>query len=401
MPKAHLPWLATIVAATILVACGGGGSDTPVTTPPPAGVAPPVVVPVCPASAMPSGAADTVLTMAAYTDRDYTLVLPSSYVCGQALAVVVVLHGGGGNKENMRRTACPNGDLTSAGCIDKIANAAGMAVVFPNGTLVPGSTSKVADGQRTWNAGGGQNGYICVSGNACNQDVDDIAYMRALVADVGTHVAVDPKRVFVSGFSDGAAMTQRLACQAADLFAAMASVSGENQFALAGCTPAQHIAVLDIHGTADACWPYAGGSGGCVESGLFVSVADTLAGWAGRNGCSAPATSTTLPAAARGRRRHQCRPAHVFGLRRGRRSRAPRGRRQRPLLAAGLLVFDAGHCRWRHERPAEHEPDGDRFLRRARPQLEASARAGRCCKQPAPELRRREPQTRSSLISRP
>ena len=41
--------------------------------------------------------------------------------------------------------------------------------------------------------------------------------------------------------------------------------------------------------------PAAAGAG-CVESGLFVSVADTLAGWAGRNGCSATATSTTLPA---------------------------------------------------------------------------------------------------------
>ena len=55
------------------------------------------------------------------------------------------------------------------------------------------------------------------------------------------------------------------------------------------------MAVLDVHGTLDACWPYAGGNGGCIENGLYVSVATTLAGWAARNGCAALPTLTTLP----------------------------------------------------------------------------------------------------------
>ena len=135
-----------------------------------------------------------------------------------------------------------------------------------------------------------------MSGNACNNGVDDMGYVRALVADIGTHIAVDNKRTFASGFSNGAALSQRLACQAADLFAAIAPVSGENQYALDGCAPSQRVAVLDIHGTADGCWPYAGGVGGCIDPGLFVSVGTTLAGWAGRNGCAAiPALATLAP----------------------------------------------------------------------------------------------------------
>ncbi|MEP6740148.1 MAG: hypothetical protein ABJA61_07190 [Caldimonas sp.] len=274
--------IAATLLATLQTACGGGGSTPP----------PPVV---CAATALPNGAADTSFSIAAWPDRDYDLVLPASHVCGQPMAVAVVFHGGGGNRKNMRKLACPDGDLASAGCLDKIALAAGMAVVFPNGTNATGGKLITPDGVRTWNAGGGQNGYICVSGGACLAQIDDVAYSRALLADLAAHISIDAKRVFATGFSNGAAMTQRLACEASDVFAAVAPASGENQFALAGCTPSRRVAVLDIHGTLDACWPYLGGNGGCLESGLYVSVADTLAGWAVRNGCNPTATLTTLP----------------------------------------------------------------------------------------------------------
>ena len=125
----------------------------------------------------------------------------------------------------MRETACLGGDLTSAGCIDRIALAAGMAIVFANGTKVTGSDALTPDGIRTWNAGGVHNGYNCVSGNAWNNGVDDIAYVRALAADIGARLDVEPKRVFATGFSNGAALTQGLACQTADVFAAIAPVS--------------------------------------------------------------------------------------------------------------------------------------------------------------------------------
>jgi polyhydroxybutyrate depolymerase len=274
--------LASAALAALLSACGGGSSP-----PPPSAV--------CTAPMLPSGAADATFSIAAWPDRDYDLVLPASYQCGQPIAVAIVFHGGGGSKESMRKITCPGGDLTGARCLSRIANAAGMAIVFPNGTNAPGGNLVSPVGVRTWNAGGGQNGFICVSGGACNTDVDDVGYTRALLADLATRFAIDAKRVFATGFSDGAAMSQRLGCEAADVFAAIAPVSGENQFALAGCTPARRSAVLDIHGTLDACWPYAGGNGGCIQTGLYVSVADTLAGWATRNGCNPTATLTTLP----------------------------------------------------------------------------------------------------------
>ena len=285
MTRRTLVALAGATALT-LAACGGsGGSDPP-------------VAPTCPTGALASGAADATFTVAGWSDRDYDLVLPASHVCGQPIAVIVALHGGGSNKEGMRKLACLDGDLASGECLQRVAAAAGMAVVFANGTDAVGGKLIDPNGVRTWNAGGGSNGYICVSGSACTDGIDDVGYFRALLADVATRAAIDPKRVFVTGMSNGAAMSHRLACQAADVVAAIASVEGENQFALAGCMPSRAVAVLDIHGTSDTCWPYPGGNGGCLQSGLYVSVESTLAGWApDRSRCAPPSETTLAPIA--------------------------------------------------------------------------------------------------------
>ena len=56
----------------------------------------------------------------------------------------------------------------------------------------------------------------------------------------------------------------------------------------------QGQSIFAIHGTLDKCWPYAGGPGGCIATGRYVSVAETLAGWAQRNGCRAEPMRTTL-----------------------------------------------------------------------------------------------------------
>jgi hypothetical protein len=148
--------LATISAT--LMACGGG---EPVPAPPAAAA--------CATGALASGAADATFALAAWPDRDYDVVVPASHVCGQPIGVVVALHGGGSNKEGMRKLACPDGDLASPRCLHRVAAAAGLALVYANGTNATGGNLIDANGVRTWNAGGGQNGLICVSGAACTR----------------------------------------------------------------------------------------------------------------------------------------------------------------------------------------------------------------------------------------
>ena len=74
---------ATLLAVT---ACGGSaGNDPP-------------APPSCPTGALADGAADATFAVAGWSDRDYDLVLPASHVCGQPIAVVVALHGGGSRR---------------------------------------------------------------------------------------------------------------------------------------------------------------------------------------------------------------------------------------------------------------------------------------------------------------
>lgn len=229
---------------------------------------------------------DAVCTVPGFDDRDFILRLPSSYAASSKSPLVLAFHGGGGQKEGMNPLTCRDGDLESAACLSQVAEREGFAVAYPDGT--DGGL-----GFRTWNQGGKRSGLACPY--ACEQEVDDVAYVRALLDEIARVASVDPKRVYATGFSNGAGMSHRLACELSDRIAAIAPVGGANQFALVeACEPVRPVPVLQIHGTADPCWPYEGGSGDCVASvrgsyaGVEASTVGTEAepGWAVRNGCS-------------------------------------------------------------------------------------------------------------------
>src|SRR5262249_3736281 len=63
--------------------------------------------------------------------------------------------------------------------------------------------------------------------NTCcgNGGIDDVGFIRAVVAAASGQANIDPQRVYVTGLSNGGAMSQRLACDAADLFAASAPMA--------------------------------------------------------------------------------------------------------------------------------------------------------------------------------
>ena len=220
-----------------------------------------------------------------YEGRPYDIHLPADYDPARPVPVVLAIHGGGGNSRGAARTACPGGDVESAGCLHAMAVREGVAVVYPNGT-----GARLASNVRTWNAGGGANGWQCVSGRACKEGADDIAYFRALLDDLARWVAVDPRRVYATGLSNGGAMSHRLACQMADRVAAIAALGGANQFATtSACAPRRPVPVLQIHGTADPCWGYEGGTAACAQRDEMAKmpVEASMRIWAGINGCQA------------------------------------------------------------------------------------------------------------------
>ena len=243
----------------------------------------------------PSPGDDAVCLVPGWSDRDFLIHLPPDYDAGGAYPLVVALHGGGGAKEGMNPLTCRDGDEGDPGCLTALAEREGFIVVYPDG---------VANnlGFRSWNQGGDAPGLQCP--NACEQGIDDVAYARALLDEVQRVAGIDPKRVYFTGFSNGAGMSHRLSCELAERIAASAPVGGANQFALSHeCAPSRPIPVLQIHGSADPCWPYAGGEGSClaVQEGTYAAVESSLIGtagapgWALRNGCDPTPELSSLP----------------------------------------------------------------------------------------------------------
>jgi polyhydroxybutyrate depolymerase len=113
---------------------------------------------------------------------------------------------------------------------------------------------------------------------------------RALVEEIARRHAIDRKRVFATGMSNGGMMAYRLACEAGDLVRAIAAVAGTESFAMAlDCQPALPVSVLHIHARDDAHVPYDGGIGPDARRGAsridYVSVPDTVQRWVGRLAC--------------------------------------------------------------------------------------------------------------------
>jgi len=149
-----------------------------------------------------------------------------------------------------------------------ISDAEGFLLVSPDGTIdcTPAPF---------WNA----TDACC---NFCASTVDDSSYLAGLLDELETQFAVDPRRVFVVGYSNGGFMAYRLACDHADRFAAVVSLAGATWNDASLCNPSSPLHTLQIHGTADTTIEYAGGDIGGIP---FPGAVDTVETWAVENGC--------------------------------------------------------------------------------------------------------------------
>lgn len=201
--------------------------------------------------------------------RTYMIHIPPSYENGAAMPLVLNFHGGGGTANTAE---------IAVGGMNKKSDQEGFIAVYPNGTSSVNEPGK----KQAWYAEDTLNiSFI--------KKVDDIGFIRTLLIELKKGYSIDPKRIYVTGISNGAWMTYAVACKLSEEIAAIAPAAGGT--ALKDCNPENPVSIIHFHGTADPGWPYDGGAS-CYTDSIRQSASEVISKWRKINSCS-PNIKTT------------------------------------------------------------------------------------------------------------
>ena len=171
---------------------------------------------------------------------------------------------------------------------ETVANQYGFILVQPASTYDPVS------GQWNWNA------YF-MDGAFPAPAPDDSGFLRQLIVNLKAQYSVDPKRVYVAGFSSGAQMAERVGVEISDLVAAIAPTSGQlvGQHVPPPTLPGpalDPISVQEWHGTLDAGLPPCNYGTTKYSGYIFTldTVDDTFNYWVQQNSCAKLQTTQPL-----------------------------------------------------------------------------------------------------------
>lgn len=87
--------------------------------------------------------------------------------------------------------------------------------------------------------------------------MQDIAYIDAMIEQIGGDQRLDSRRIYAVGYSLGSMFSYELVCHMGDRFAAVASFAGTMPVTPKACSPAQPVALLHAHGVQDEIIAYA------------------------------------------------------------------------------------------------------------------------------------------------
>lgn len=210
-------------------------------------------------------------------DRSYLLHVPKTrprrLLQPEAFPLILLLHGSGADGETIRKQSN----------FDSLAEIYHAVVAYPNGS------SGLFGVGSDWNAG-----ECC--GAAARDRVDDVAFLEAVIADISAHIPIDARRIYVAGFSDGGRMAYHFACAASQKVAAVGVVSGS--LVDAHCRPALPVAMVVVHGTADADVPMSDSALTAPPSPPardLWSLPPAVKFWAVQNRCDVPKSRLLAP----------------------------------------------------------------------------------------------------------
>src|SRR5665213_2415747 len=195
--------------------------------------------------------------------RTYLYYIPSmAKELNRNLPLVIVLHGGTGKPEGVEKLTFYR--------FDELADRDGVIVVYPAG--VGGS----------WNDG------RTVNNRAAKENIDDVGFISVLIQQFVRYSDVDPRKVYVTGISNGAIFATRLAGELSNKIAAAAPVAGSIPLDIStSYKPKFPVSMLFINGDEDPLVPFKGGYVHFFFSkrGKIVPVNEAVRDWALLDGC--------------------------------------------------------------------------------------------------------------------
>lgn len=177
-----------------------------------------------------------------FTDGDYTCIVheerdrcwithvPDNLDPEIAVPLIVDMHGFASTSVEQRHFSAFN----------EIADEEGAIVVYPDGV---GYYNEL-DGRtnQAWNAG-----WCCAE--SVTEGVDDVGFIETMVEVVSGLYPIDEDRIYASGWSNGCAMSQRLAMVSSDVFAAVGCMS--MYFLTEPVDDYSPIPIMEVHGFLD------------------------------------------------------------------------------------------------------------------------------------------------------
>lgn len=198
-------------------------------------------------------------------DRCYLVYAPAAHNPEEATPVIFSLHGFAGNPQGLR----------SITRWEPVADEEGFLVVYPHGSSFP----------LRWNTQPAAN----------IAHIDDVQFIRDMLADLSKVAVLDQARVYVTGLSNGATMADQIACALADQVAAIGLVAGKGEDPPETCQPSRPVPLIAFFGTEDPLEEMAEYPGWFlklinvaprINDRQLLPLQTWIDGWAQRNGCA-------------------------------------------------------------------------------------------------------------------
>ena len=192
-------------------------------------------------------------------NRGYYLYLPDSL--GNDAPLIMGFHGYSGSAESF---------INYTEIMD-VADQFGFAVCSPQGTLDDWNNS-------FWNVG--------YSFHA-NETVDDVGFVSALAEYLQNEYSLSEEKTFCTGMSNGGDLSFLLACEASEIFAAVAPVAGTMMLDFYNeCNPEYPIPIFEIHGTNDDITYWDGDINDEDGWGPYLDIPTIIEFWIQENNCT-------------------------------------------------------------------------------------------------------------------